>query len=125
MILLTSFLTPICILLCWSKTIEQSAKNYTISFLFLETILFAVFTSLDLIIFYLAFETVLIPMFLIIGYYGSRERRIRSAYLLFLYTLVSSIIMFVSILFIYYKFGTTDYITLKTIKFDIVSERVC
>ena len=99
MILLTSFLTPICILLCWSKTIEQSAKNYTISFLFLETILFAVFTSLDLIIFYLAFETVLIPMFLIIGYYGSRERRIRSAYLLFLYTLVSSIIMFVSILF--------------------------
>lgn len=93
--------------------------------MFLETILFAVFLCLDLIIFYLAFETVLIPMFLIIGYYGSRERRIRSAYLLFLYTLISSILMFVSILFIYYKFGTTDYVVLKTIKFGVLSERVC
>ena len=125
MILLTAFLTPICILLCWTKTIEQSTKNYSIAFLLLESILFTVFTSLDLIIFYLAFETVLIPMFLIIGYYGSRERRIRSAYLLFLYTLISSILMFVSILFIYYKFGTTDYIILKTINFDIISERIC
>lgn len=125
MLLLTSFLTPICILLCWTKTIEQSAKNYAISFLLLESILFAVFSSLDLIVFYLAFETVLIPMFLIIGYYGSRERKIRSSYLLFLYTLISSILMFVSILFLYYKFGTTDYIMLKTIKFDIITERIC
>jgi len=91
----------------------------------LESILFTVFTSLDLVVFYLSFEAVLIPMFLIIGFYGSRERKIRSAYLLFLYTLISSIIMFLAILYIYFKFGTTDYITLKTIKFDLLSEKIC
>ena len=54
-------------------------------------------------LFYILFEAVLIPMYLIIGFYGSRERRIRSSYMLFLYTLISSIIMFVSILFIFFN----------------------
>lgn len=125
MILLTAFLIPICILLAWGKSVGDSVKNYCIAFLLLESILFTVFTSLDLVVFYLSFEAVLIPMFLIIGFYGSRERKIRSAYLLFLYTLISSIIMFLAILYIYFKFGTTDYITLKTIKFDLLSEKIC
>jgi proton-translocating NADH-quinone oxidoreductase chain M len=64
-------------------------------------------------------------MFLIIGFYGSRERRIRSAYMLFLYTLVSSLVMFLSILFIFFKFGTTDYLVLKTVTFDPLTERFC
>ena len=64
-------------------------------------------------------------MFLIIGFYGSRERRIRSAYLLFLYTLLSSLIMFLSILFIFFKFGTTDYLLLKTVNFDPLAEKLC
>jgi len=87
--------------------------------------LFGVFCSLDILLFYLLFEAVLIPMFLIIGFYGSRERRIRSAYLLFLYTLLSSLFMFLSILFIFFKFGTTDYLILKTVIFDSFSEKVC
>jgi NADH:ubiquinone oxidoreductase subunit 4 (subunit M) len=76
-------------------------------------------------LFYLLFEAVLIPMFLIVGFYGSRERRIRAAYLLFLYTLISSLIMFLSILYIFFKYGTTDYLTLKTVAFDTFSERLC
>jgi NADH:ubiquinone oxidoreductase subunit 4 (subunit M) len=64
-------------------------------------------------------------MFLIVGFYGSRERRIRSAYLLFLYTLLSSLVMFISILFIFFYYGTTDYLILKTINFDVVTERFC
>jgi NADH:ubiquinone oxidoreductase subunit 4 (subunit M) len=76
-------------------------------------------------LFYLLFEAVLIPMFLIIGFYGSRERRIRSAYMLFLYTLISSLIMFLSILYIFFKFGTTDYLILKTVAFDTLTERLC
>ena len=91
----------------------------------LESILFGVFSSLDIMFFYLLFEAILIPMFLIIGFYGSRERRIRSAYMLFLYTLVSSLVMFLSILFIFFKFGTTDYLILKTVNFDTFSERFC
>lgn len=76
-------------------------------------------------LFYILFEAVLIPMFLVIGFYGSRERRIRSSYMLFLYTLISSIIMFVSILFIFFKYGTTDYLILRTVEFDPTSEKLC
>jgi NADH:ubiquinone oxidoreductase subunit 4 (subunit M) len=95
------------------------------AFFLLESILFAVFASLDIMLFYLLFEAVLIPMFLIVGFYGSRSRKIRSAYLLFLYTLLSSLVMFLAILFIYFKFGCTDYLLLKTVSFDPLSERLC
>jgi NADH:ubiquinone oxidoreductase subunit 4 (subunit M) len=91
----------------------------------LEAILFGVFTSLDIMLFYLLFEAVLIPMFLIIGFYGSRGRKIRSAYMLFLYTLFSSLGMFLALLFIYFKYGSTDYLVLKTVVFDPFSERLC
>ena len=76
-------------------------------------------------LFYILFEAVLIPMYLIIGFYGSRERRIRSSYMLFLYTLISSIIMFVSILFIFFNYGTTDYLILRTVEFEPLSEKFC
>ena len=76
-------------------------------------------------LFYLLFEAVLIPMYIVIGVYGSRERKIRASYLLFLYTLVSSIFMFVAILYIYFKTGTTDYQLLKTIQLDLYAERLC
>jgi len=76
-------------------------------------------------LFYILFEAVLIPMYLIIGFYGSRERRIRSSYMLFLYTLISSIIMFVSILFIFFNYGTTDYLILRTVELEPLSEKLC
>ena len=125
MVILTAFLIPVCIMLCWNKSLINNAKDYIIAFLLLESILFAVFTSLDIMLFYLLFEAVLIPMFLIIGFYGSRGRKIRSAYMLFLYTLFSSLVMFLAILFIYFKYGSTDYLVLKTVVFDPFSERLC
>jgi len=103
----------------------NNTKDYIIAFLLLESILFAVFSSLDIMLFYLLFEAVLIPMFLIVGFCGSRGRKIRSAYMLFLYTLVSSLLMFLAILYIYFKFGSTDYLVLKTIVFDSTSEKLC
>jgi len=105
--------------------LKHEVKNYTLAFFLLEFILFFVFTTLDLMVFYIFFEAVLIPMFLIIGFYGSRERRIRSSYMLFLYTLISSIVMFIAILFIFFKFGTTDYLILRTIQFDAFTEKLC
>ena len=125
MILLTAFLIPVCILLSWNASVAKKAKQYVISYLIMESFLFGVFTSLDILLFYLFFEAVLIPMFLIIGIYGSRERRIRASYLLFLYTLFSSIFMFLAILYIYYKTGTTQYTILKTIQLDTLEERLC
>ena len=122
-IILTAFLIPVCVLLCWTKSIQNNVWEYVTAFFLLETILFVVFCSLDLMLFYLFFEAVLLPMYAIIGIYGSRERRIRSSYLLFLYTLISSIVMFAAILFIFFAYGTTDYLLLKTIKYDIWYER--
>jgi NADH:ubiquinone oxidoreductase subunit 4 (subunit M) len=125
MILLTGFLIPICVMLSWNPSIGNKAKEYNIAFFVLESILFGVFTSLDIMLFYLLFEAVLIPMYIVIGVYGSRERKIRASYLLFLYTLVSSIFLFVAILYIYFKTGTTDYQLLKNIQLDLYAERLC
>jgi NADH-quinone oxidoreductase subunit M len=125
LIILTAFLTPICIMLCWNRSLVNNAKDYIIAYFLLESILFAVFSCLDVMLFYLLFEAVLIPMFLIVGFYGSRGRKVRSAYMLFLYTLFSSLIMFLAILYIYFKFGSTDYLVLKTIVFDPLSEKLC
>jgi proton-translocating NADH-quinone oxidoreductase chain M len=106
-VLLTTFLVPACLLVAWSS-IKSYVKEYCIAFLVLETCMLAVFCMLDLLLFYVFFESVLIPMFLIIGVWGSRERKIRAAYQFFLYTLVGSVVMLLAILFIYFQTGTTD-----------------
>ena len=84
----------------------------------MEGCLFLVFTILDLLLFYVFFESVLIPMFIIIGVWGSRERKIRAAYFFFLYTLFGSILMLFAVVFMAFYFGTTDYETLVLYKVD-------
>ena len=116
-IVLTTLLIPICILASWDA-IKSNVKEYMIAFLFLEAFVIAVFCVLDLILFYVFFEAVLIPMFIIIGVWGSRERKIRAAYMFFLYTLLGSVLMLLAILWIYFDTGTTDYQILLTQEFD-------
>nr|YP_010248074.1 NADH dehydrogenase subunit 4 [Micractinium variabile]AGZ19401.1 NADH dehydrogenase subunit 4 [Chlorella sp. ArM0029B]QTK15925.1 NADH dehydrogenase subunit 4 [Micractinium variabile] len=106
-IILTTFLIPICILVSWTS-IQAYVKEYCIAFLVLESLMIAVFSVLDLLLFYVFFESVLIPMFVIIGVWGSRERKIRAAYQFFLYTLLGSVFMLLAILLIYFQTGTTD-----------------
>jgi len=98
--------------------VKKSVKEYNIAFFLLEFILFGIFSSLDLLLFYLLFEAVLIPMFFIVGVYGSRDRKIRASYLLFLYTLVSSVFMLIAILVLYFWVGTTDYQKLQAVEYD-------
>jgi NADH-quinone oxidoreductase subunit M len=83
-ILLTTLLIFLCLLVSWG-TIKQNLKLYLISFLLLEFFLIGVFCVLDLLLFYIFFESVLIPMYLIIGFWGSRERKIRAAYFFFFF----------------------------------------
>ncbi len=116
-VILTTLLIPICILASWDA-IKSNVKEYMIAFLFLEAFVIAVFCVLDLILFYVFFEAVLIPMFIIIGVWGSRERKIRAAYMFFLYTLLGSVLMLLAILWIYFHTGTTDYQILLTTEFD-------
>jgi NADH:ubiquinone oxidoreductase subunit 4 (subunit M) len=85
--------------------------------------LIGVFCILDLLLFYIFFESVLIPMFLIIGVWGSRERKMRAAFLFFLYTLFGSVSMLISILYIYYQVGTTDYRVLLTFSFSFLEQK--
>ena len=116
-IILTTLLTPICILVGW-KSIQSYVKEYCIAFLVLESLMIAVFSVLDLLLFYVFFESVLIPMFLIIGVWGSRARKIRAAYQFFLYTLFGSVLMLLGILLIYFQTGSLDLSVLYTTKFS-------
>jgi NADH-quinone oxidoreductase subunit M len=114
-ILLAAFLTPVCIVSAW-EAIETRVREFMIAFLVLETFMIGTFCALDSVLFYVFFEGVLIPMFLIIGVWGGR-RRVYSAYKFFLYTLLGSVLMLIALLAMYVLTGTTDMPTLmeKTI----------
>lgn len=106
-VVLTTFLMPSCILVGWSLPAAR-LKEYLVAFLVLEFCMIGVFVTLDLLVFYLFFEAVLLPMFLIIGVFGSRSRKIKAAYQFFLYTLLGSVLMLLGILLLYLQTGTTD-----------------
>ena len=105
-VVLTTALMPVCIIASWLP-IQQRVKEYMIAFLALETLMLGVFTSLDLVLFYLFFEGGLIPMFLIIGVWGG-PRRVYASFKFFLYTLTGSLLMLLAIMAIYWEAGTTD-----------------
>nr|QVQ56647.1 NADH dehydrogenase subunit 4 [Erythrocystis saccata] len=122
-IILSTFLINICILISWNN-IHFFLKEFLISFLFLEFCLIQVFSVLDVFLFYIFFESVLIPMFLIIGVWGSRERKIRAALQFFLYTLTGSLFMLVAIIYIYSVTGTTDLLILWFTEFPYYSQLI-
>lgn len=103
--LLSSFLIFLCILFIWN---EPFFKLYALNLLLLDLFLLLVFSVLDILFFYIFFEAILIPMFIIIGIWGSRERKIRAVYLFFFYTFVGSICMLLGLLYIYYCSGTLN-----------------
>ncbi len=113
-IVLTTFITPICIISC-INSIKERVKEFLIAILVLETFMIGVFCSLDLVIFYLFFEGGLIPMFLIIGVWGG-SKRVYSAFKFFLFTLLGSVLMLVAIIVIYWLTGTTDITQIYQIK---------
>jgi NADH-quinone oxidoreductase subunit M len=113
-VLLSTLLTPICVLASW-EAIETRVKEYMIAFLVLETFMVGTFCALDFVAFYVFFEGVLIPMFIIIGVWGG-PRRVYSAFKFFLFTLLGSVLMLVAILTMYDQAGTTDIPTLMTLE---------
>jgi NADH-quinone oxidoreductase subunit M len=115
-ILLSTLLVPICILASWTS-IQTRVSEYMIAFLVLETMLIGLFAALDFILFYLFFEGVLIPMFLIIGIWGGPDR-IYAAFKFFLYTLLGSVLMLLAILYIYFEIGGSDIPLALTTSFD-------
>lgn len=115
-VLLSTLLTPICILASW-EAIQKRVREYMIAFLVLETMMVGMFCALDMLLFYIFFEGVLLPMFLIIGVWGG-ARRIYASFKFFLYTLLGSILMLVALIAMYYVAGgTTDIPTLMATNF--------
>ncbi len=114
-VLLATFLMPITIAACWG--VEHRVKEYMIALLVLESLMIGVFVALDLVLFYLFFEAGLIPMFLIIGIWGGKNR-IYAAFKFFLYTFLGSVLMLVAMVAMYIDAGTTDIPTLLTHEFS-------
>jgi NADH-quinone oxidoreductase subunit M len=110
-------LTPLSILASW-KAIKVRVREYMIAFLVLETMMVGMFASLDMLMFYLFFEAVLIPMFIIIGVWGG-ARRVYAAFKFFLYTLLGSVLMLVCMLAMYIEVGTTDIPVLTGYSFGV------
>jgi NADH-quinone oxidoreductase subunit M len=101
LVLLATFLTVLCVLCSWTA-ITFRVKEYMISFLFLETGMIGALVALDLILFYVFWEVMLIPMYLLIGIWGNPQRRIYAAIKFFLFTMAGSVLMLVAILVLYF-----------------------
>jgi NADH-quinone oxidoreductase subunit M len=109
-VLLSTLLTPLCILASWDS-VKTRVREYMVAFLVLESMMVGMFCALDFVVFYIFFEAVLIPMFLIIGVWGG-ARRVYAAFKFFLYTLAGSLLMLLALLALWYHAGTTDIPTL-------------
>nr|BBI37380.1 NADH dehydrogenase subunit 4 [Placozoa sp. H2 HM-2017] len=112
-IILTGFIVPCSILISW-HSVKYLTKGFLICMLILEFLLYAVFSVLDIFMFYILFEGVLIPMYLILGIWGSREEKMQAAYYFFFYTLIGSVLMLLCLFSLYNIHGTTDYLTLAS-----------
>ena len=105
-VLLTTLLTPICVLASWDAIVDR-VKEYMIAFLVMETMMVGMFCALDLVVFYIFFEGVLFPMFLVIGVWGG-PRRVYASFKFFLFTLAGSVLMLLAILAMYLESGVTS-----------------
>ena len=114
-VMLTTFMMPLTIAASWGVTTR--VKEYMIAFLLLETLMLGVFMALDLVLFYLFFEAGLIPMFLIIGIWGGKER-IYASFKFFLYTFLGSVLMLVAMVAMFSDAGTTDIAALLKHEFE-------
>ena len=117
LILLTAIIIPVALVSNWDS-IKRNTKSYLIIILLLESLLSGVFLTSDIFFFYIYFESILPPLFLLIGLYGSYNK-VRASYYIFIYTLWGSLFLLISILSIYSILGTTDYITLYRIDLNL------
>jgi proton-translocating NADH-quinone oxidoreductase chain M len=120
LIVLTTFLTFICLLISLEL---PNFKLFSICFLVMQFLLLIVWVVCDVFVFYIFFESVLIPMFVVINFWGSRARKIRAAYLFFMYTVIGSLPMLLALLYIYAKVGTTNMFALQLVNYFTFNEQ--
>ena len=120
-VLLTTIIMPIAILSNWNSIQSKNVLSFVVIMLLLETLLLAVFLVLDMLLFYIFFESILPPLFLLIGLFGS-SNKVRASFYLFLYTLLGSLFMLLSIIVMSSIMGTTDFDALSKANFNYVTQ---
>jgi len=120
-VLLTTIIMPIALLSNWNSIQSQNVLSFLVIILLLETLLLAVFLVLDILLFYIFFESILPPLFLLIGLFGS-SNKVRASFYLFLYTLLGSLFMLLSIVTMASIMGTTDFDALFKTNFKYVTQ---
>ena len=120
-ILLTTIIMPVAILSNWNSIQSQNVLSFVVIMLLLESLLLAVFLVLDILLFYVFFESILPPLFLLIGLFGS-SNKVRASFYLFLYTLIGSLFMLLSILVMSSIMGTTDFDALFKANFSYTTQ---
>lgn len=121
-IILSIFFLPICLLASWTS-IQQRVRDFYILLFLITFLLVNVFIVLDIFYFYIMFESILIPMYIIIGIWGSRDRKIHAGYQFFMYTLAGSIIMLLGIIYILITVGSTDIYNITLYNYSILEGR--
>jgi proton-translocating NADH-quinone oxidoreductase chain M len=112
---LTSLLIFFCIIYIWN---DNYFKSYALLLFVTQFILFVIFSTLNLFVFYTFFELILVPLFFMIGFWGSREKKLRASLLLVFYTILSSLFFLISIIYIYLKIGSFDFEQIMLTKFS-------
>jgi NADH-ubiquinone oxidoreductase chain 4 len=120
-VLLTTIIMPIALISNWNSINTKNVLSFVIIILLLETLLLAVFLVLDILLFYIFFESILPPLFLLIGLFGSSDK-VRASFYLFLYTLLGSLFMLLSIITISSLMGTTDFDALSKANFNYITQ---
>jgi NADH-ubiquinone oxidoreductase chain 4 len=120
-VLLTTIIMPIAILSNWNSITSKNVLSFVVILLLLETLLLAVFLVLDVLLFYIFFESILPPLFLLIGLFGS-SNKVRASFYLFLYTLFGSLFMLLSIIAMSSIMGTTDFDALSKSNFNYITQ---
>jgi NADH-quinone oxidoreductase subunit M len=120
MVLLTSFTAVLVVIAGW-KSIEKRVAQYMASFLIMEGLMIGVFSALDAMLFYVFWEAMLVPMFLIIGVWGGPSR-VYAAIKFFLYTFLGSVLMLVAFIYLYLKSGSFDILAFHDLKLDLTAQ---
>jgi NADH-quinone oxidoreductase subunit M len=120
-VILSTLLTMLCVISSW-HSIHSRIKEFMVAFLIMDTFMVGTFCALDMVLFYIFFEGILIPMFLIIGIWGG-PNRVYSAFKFFLYTLLGSVLFLVAILVLYFHEGTTDIPTLMAGEYGLTLQK--
>jgi len=123
-LLLTLFIFPFCFMALKSLSLNHSLRGFSIALLTMELLLVITFTTDDLLYFYVFFESLLIPMFILIGVWGARARKIKASYYFFLYTLFGSLIMLFGLIYLYACVGSTKYASISCFSFDADQQKL-